>query len=118
MQWDRVRELMEKNGLTSKDIAAIAGVVPSAITKWKAGSSIRSTALRRLAVYFGVSSDWLMSASSDPPSKHAPIITPEEKTLHSEMSDNTEPYMVECLECKKKAIQIERLERIIDKLTK
>lgn len=110
MQWDRVKALMEKNGLTSKDIAAIAGVVPSAITKWKAGSSIRSNALRRIAVYFGVSSDWLMAASSDPPSKHAPIIIPDGKTLHCAPDS--------CPECAKKQAHIDRLERIIDKLTK
>jgi len=34
------------------------------------------------------------------------------------MGENTELYMAECQECKKKDVQIERLERIIDKLTK
>jgi transcriptional regulator with XRE-family HTH domain len=168
MTWDKVKTLMEKNGLTSKEIAAIAGVVPSAITKWKAGSSIRTDALQRIAVHFGVSSDWLLGnetfGSRLKQSRERAGITPEElgKKVEAKatyilglengvhpptdglsnvlapilgvtvewlqdgimmpgMTGNVGP----CIECAKKDIeigkkqaQIERLEKIIDKLMK
>ena len=101
MTWDKVKMLMDKNGLTSKEVAAIAGVVPSAITKWKAGASIRTDALQRIAVHFGVSSDWLLGSSTAPP-------TPKEKTLHCAPGP--------CQECVIKDAEITRLNKIIDKL--
>lgn len=110
MQWDRVKILMDKNGLTSKEIAAIAGVVPSSITKWKAGASIRTDALMRIAIHFGVSSDWLLGGSCAPPFIHDSPAQQDLNTLHR--------ITGKCTECEKKQAHIDRLERIIDKLTK
>ena len=59
--WQRIQSLMEKTGISSRELAKIAGVVPSAVTKWKAGSSIRNAALSRIAIHFGVSTDWLVT---------------------------------------------------------
>jgi DNA-binding Xre family transcriptional regulator len=62
--WDRILSLMAKTRVNSKELADIAGVVPSAVTKWKKGASIRSDALRRIAVHFGVSLDDLVGNTS------------------------------------------------------
>jgi transcriptional regulator with XRE-family HTH domain len=61
--WKHIEPLMRKNGISSKKLAYIAGVVPSSVTKWKNGSSIRNEALNRIAVHFGVSVDWLLRES-------------------------------------------------------
>lgn len=108
MTWDKIKQLMDKDGLTSKEVAAIAGVVPSAITKWKAGASIRTDALHRIAVHFGVSSDWLLGASTAPPVEAIQNNRVTEKKLHG--------YSRPCHECAKKAAEINRLNKIIDKL--
>lgn len=63
--WERIHELMEKNRVNSKELADVAGVVPSAVTKWKSGSSIRNDALSRIALHFGVSTDYLMSGARE-----------------------------------------------------
>lgn len=60
--WKNIDSLMRKNGVSSKKLAYIAGVGPSAVTKWKSGSSIRNDAISRIAVHFGVSIDWLMGS--------------------------------------------------------
>jgi transcriptional regulator with XRE-family HTH domain len=99
MTWDKIKQLMDKDGLTSKEVADIAGVVPSAITKWKAGASIRTDALQRIAVHFGVSSDWLLGTSTAPP---------EQKKMNCDVGP--------CRECAKKEAEIKRLNKIIDKL--
>jgi transcriptional regulator with XRE-family HTH domain len=63
--WHRIDGLRQKQGLNLKQLAEIAGVVPSAVANWKAGSSIRSAALSRIAKHFNVSVDQLIGA--DPP---------------------------------------------------
>jgi hypothetical protein len=69
-------------------------------------------------LHFGVSTDWLLGTSKTPIENSVATKYPDAKVLHSAVSANTELYGAECKECKKKAVQIERLERIIDKLTK
>jgi hypothetical protein len=58
LAWRRIAILMSKNGLNAKEIAEIAGVVPSAVHKWKRGGAIGSEKIHRLAVHFGVPVDW------------------------------------------------------------
>ncbi|MDD2348286.1 MAG: helix-turn-helix transcriptional regulator [Kiritimatiellae bacterium] len=53
-QWERLEPLVKSSGLTMKQVADIAKVVPSAVNKWKAGAQIRFASLLRLADYFGV----------------------------------------------------------------
>jgi transcriptional regulator with XRE-family HTH domain len=96
----------------SKTQAAIASELNTnqqTYARWELGDrQPKLQDLASIALHFGVTTDWLLGLSRDPP----------ETTRHSEMRDNTGPYIAECKECKKKAVQIERLERIIDKLTK
>jgi transcriptional regulator with XRE-family HTH domain len=58
--WGRVLSLMQRERLSAKDLAAIAGVVPSAVVKWKHGGSIGADKLQRIASHFGESVDWLL----------------------------------------------------------
>lgn len=60
--WERIEPLVNSSGLTMKQLAAIAKVVPSAVNKWKAGAQIRFASLLRIADYFGVPIDSLGNA--------------------------------------------------------
>ena len=98
-----------RSDLTQKQMASKIGVPLNTYTNWIRSINVpKADQLEKICTVFGVSSDWLLGLSQPQTGK----------TLHSKMSDSTELYMAECEECKKKAVQIERLERIIDKLTK
>ena len=56
---------MKARGLNAKEIAEIAGVVPSAVAKWKAGGKIGADKLQRIADHFGESVDWLLGRKTD-----------------------------------------------------
>jgi hypothetical protein len=58
--WRRISSLMSEHSLNAKEIAAIAGVVPSAVAKWKQGGKIGYEKLERIADHFGESVDWLL----------------------------------------------------------
>jgi SOS-response transcriptional repressor LexA len=54
-------ELAKKRGITSKVIAEISEVLPSAVSEWKSGRATPSVAvLQKLADYFNVSIDYLL----------------------------------------------------------
>lgn len=88
-QWERIAKLMSEHDITLTKIASIAGVAPSAVTKWKAGGGIKADALNRIAVHFSVSADWLLTgkdAAPEPASRYPEVIALEEKI--NTMSEN------------------------------
>jgi len=104
---DRLESLRE--GLTQKAFAEKLNVPLNTYTAWLRGERLPSyEAIERICTVLCVSSDWLLGLSQAPPTK---------KT-HAVISDKPEDAFVECQECKKKQSHIDRLERIIDKLTK
>lgn len=63
--WDRISALMTEKGVSSKKLAEISGVVPSSVTKWSKGASIRNDALQKIAIAFGKSTDWLLTGQEN-----------------------------------------------------
>lgn len=67
--WRKIEALMTSTGMSAKDLAEIAGVVPSAVVKWKRGAEIGTSSLLRIANHFGKSLDDLVqSCASQYPS--------------------------------------------------
>jgi transcriptional regulator with XRE-family HTH domain len=99
---------MEK-GLQSKELAERLSISRPYMSQIEKGIRMPSEELlTKLSVVLEVSKDWLvgLSQSSTP------------AAIHSAVSDSVKLYCADCPECKKKDVQIQRLERIIDKLTK
>jgi len=63
-QWERIAELAKKHNISWTKLAKVAGVAPSAVTKWRSGGGIKTDALNRIAMHFGVSADWLLAGIS------------------------------------------------------
>ncbi len=106
---DRLESL--RDGLTQKQMSSKIGIPLNTYTNWIRGINVpKSDQLEKICTVFGVSADWLLGLSTAPPSPAAPGSKSEFKTLHCSPG--------ECQECKKKDVKIERLERVIDKLTK
>ena len=49
-----IAPLMQDRGINKSDLARIAGVGTSAVTKWVHGGAIRIAQLSKIAAYFGV----------------------------------------------------------------
>ena len=58
--WERILSLMQAHGMGKAELADVAGVGASAVTKWATGGSIRPAHLKTLANHFGVTVDWLL----------------------------------------------------------
>ena len=58
-----IQALMTDNGISKKQLADIAGVRPSAVTKWATGGAIRLKYLHKIAQYFKVETQQLLVGS-------------------------------------------------------
>lgn len=59
-------QLLRKHGVTSYKVAKEAGVTQTALSNWKAGRSTPTTkTLQKIADYFGVTVDYLISGKND-----------------------------------------------------
>jgi transcriptional regulator with XRE-family HTH domain len=104
---DRLESL--RGNLTQKQMANKIGVPLNTYTNWVRNVNVpKSDQLEKICTVFGVSADWLLGLK--PPTN--PI------SQASSVSDSTVLYSGQCEECAKKQARIDRMERIIDKLTK
>lgn len=58
-----IQSLMTDNGISKKQLADIAGVRPSSVTKWATGGAIRLKYLHKIAQYFNVETQQLLAGS-------------------------------------------------------
>ena len=59
--YDRYAELCKGVGETPNSVARILGISSGSITSWKNGTEPRYTTIAKIAAYFGVSPDYLLS---------------------------------------------------------
>jgi transcriptional regulator with XRE-family HTH domain len=96
-----------RRDLTQKQMASRIGVPLNTYTNWVRNVNVpKSDQLEKICTVFGVSSDWLLGLSTAPP----PI---DKQCLAAGEIVGSSP---ECLPCKKKDAEINRLNKIIDKL--
>lgn len=60
---ENLNALMRRQDASGAEIARIAGVSPSAVTRWRTGAQIRREPLERICEHFGLSPDDLLSDS-------------------------------------------------------
>lgn len=64
-------QLLQKHGLTAYKVAKEAGVTQTALSNWKTGKSTPTTkTLQKIADYFSVSIDYLMTGKETEDSKY------------------------------------------------
>ena len=66
MFWEKFDALCKKEGKTASAIAKELGVTSAAITGWKKGAIPRDAVLRRIAKYFNVTVEYLLSDAETP----------------------------------------------------
>lgn len=71
-------QLLQKYGVTSYKVAKEAGVTQTALSNWKTGRSTPTVkTLQKIADYFGVTVDYLMTGKDEKPLE--PQLTPRDK---------------------------------------
>lgn len=71
-------QLLQKYGVTSYKVAKEAGVTQTALSNWKTGRSTPTAkTLQKIADYFGITVDYLMTGKDEKPSE--PQLTPRDK---------------------------------------
>ena len=62
---DKIKILREKEGITQSELAKALGLTRSCVNAWEMGISVPSTQyIVELALFFGVSSDFLLDISA------------------------------------------------------
>lgn len=92
MFWNNFVELCNKKSVSPNGACADLGLSTATATKWKQGAVPRDTTLKRIADYFGVSTEYLLSDNEDIPSipgssqiKNPPQDIPTEDELFEEI---------------------------------
>ena len=72
-------QLLQKHGVTPYKVAKEAGVTQTALSNWKSGRSTPSSkTLQKIADYFGITVDYLMTGKDNPKEK-APELTAKDE---------------------------------------
>ena len=78
---DRLTHL--QNGLTQRDFAAKIGVPLNTYTAWLRDERLPSyEAIQKICTALGVSADWLLTGSGEPPRKDSPVTPPSNNICH------------------------------------
>lgn len=82
-------QLLQKYGVTPYKVAKEAGVTQTALSNWKLGKSTPTTqTLQKIADYFGVTIDYLMTGKEEPKKKEI-ALTPKDERDIAKRLDNT-----------------------------
>lgn len=65
MFWNVLIELCNEKGISPNFVAKELGITSGTVTSWKKGSVPRDTTLRKVADYFGVSTDYLLGTEHE-----------------------------------------------------
>ncbi|WP_251501951.1 helix-turn-helix domain-containing protein [Otoolea muris] len=72
-------KLLEKYGVTAYKVSKATGIAGSTFSDWKNGRSVpKQDKLQKIADYFGVTIDYLMSGKEEP-EKKGPALTPRDE---------------------------------------
>lgn len=73
MFWDNFVELCIKKGQSPNSVCDALGYSTAVATKWKRGSIPRDTTVRKIADYFGVSVEMLLSDEKEKPTDNGEL---------------------------------------------
>lgn len=86
-------QLLQRNGISAYRVAKEAGVTQTALSNWKNGRNTPSApTLQKIADYFGISIDYLMTGKEDSVEKE-PQLKPKDERDIKNILDNTEQLL-------------------------
>lgn len=79
-------QLLQKYGVTAYKVAKEAGVTQTALSNWKSGRSTPTTkTLQKIADYFGVTIDYLMTGKDDLREKPPELTARDERDIKKDL---------------------------------
>lgn len=79
-------QLLQKYGVTSYKVSKETGVTQTSLSNWKSGRNTPSTkTLQKIADYFGVSVDYLMTGKEDPKEKSKKLTARDERDIAKDL---------------------------------
>lgn len=86
--YDVFEQLLQKHGVTAYRVSKEANVTQTALSNWKSGRSTPSTkTLRKIADYFGVSIEYLMTGKQSSDKKESALKPKDEKDIAKRLED-------------------------------
>lgn len=81
-------QLLQKHGVTSYKVAKEAGVTQTALSNWKSGRSTPTTkTLQKIADYFGVTIDYLMTGEASDEKKGVTLTPKDERDIKKDVDN-------------------------------
>lgn len=78
--------LLEKYGVTAYKVSKSTGIAGSTFSDWKSGRSVpKQEKLQKIADYFGVSIDYLMTGNEEPKEKPQGLTARDERDITKEL---------------------------------
>ena len=75
-------QLLQKYGVTPYKVAKEAGVTQTALSNWKSGRSTPTTkTLQKIADYFGITLDYLLTGNEEPQKKETSLSAKDERDI-------------------------------------
>ena len=79
-------QLLQKHGVTPYKVAKEAGVTQTALSNWKSGRSTPSSkTLQKIADYFGITVDYLMTGKDNPKEKAPELTAKDERDIKKDL---------------------------------
>ena len=79
-------QLLQKYGVTPYKVAKEAGVTQTALSNWKSGRSTPTTkTLQKIADYFGVTLDYLLTGKEEPQKKETSLSAKDERDISKDV---------------------------------
>ena len=79
-------QLLQSHGVSSYKVSKDTGVTQTSLSNWKAGRSTPTTkTLQRIADYFGVTVDYLMTGKEEPKEKAPELTAKDERDIATDL---------------------------------
>lgn len=86
-------QLLQKHGVSPYKVSKDTGVTQTSLSNWKTGKSTPTTkTLQRLADYFGVTLDYLMTGKEEPKEKSPELTARDEKDITKTLNKIMEQF--------------------------
>ena len=115
-------QLLQKYNLTTYKVSKETGIAQSVFSSWKNGiSTPKSDKMQKIAYYFGVTLDYLMTGKDEPEESESPLLEREKREIGRDLNRimeeiennidgplyyNGEPIDDESLELLRKALEL------------
>ena len=81
-------QLLQKHGVSPYKVSKDTGVTQTSLSNWKTGKSTPTTkTLQRLADYFGVTLDYLMTGKEEPKEKSPELTARDERDIAKDLNN-------------------------------